>query len=288
MQTREAQAATRSHWAGTVLLLGTMVVGALLAAPTQPTVEAAFQRGGSGNDILIGRDDDNAGNSFIQPSGVSAKQHMENTDMLEGSDGHDLLVGLRGSDLLDGGPGNDILVGGVEGFQAPNSDMLLGGEGDDLSIWAPGDGSEFFLGGPGRDAEVLGPLTITVTNGITQPVLFPASLAPGQLPRVRLDGLGFRCELHAVPSSEQLGFAFIVRFFTPANALAVTVRLEEVEQLFCPSSEAGKVQYADLTTPAPALQTIPLSQVAALNPTMAAVLGQRTSHTVYLPLLRRQ
>ena len=33
---------------------------------------------------------------------------------------------------------------------------MFGGPGNDVNLWAPGDGSEAFLGGPGLDAIVFG------------------------------------------------------------------------------------------------------------------------------------
>ena len=53
-----------------------------------------------------------------------------------------------------------MLIGGPEGGAgggAPNSDVQFGDSGNDVSIWAPGDGSDFFHGGSGnRDAQVVG------------------------------------------------------------------------------------------------------------------------------------
>lgn len=33
---------------------------------------------------------------------------------------------------------------------------MFGGPGDDVNLWAPGDGSETFVGGPGLDAIIFG------------------------------------------------------------------------------------------------------------------------------------
>ena len=46
-----------------------VLAAALLAA----SATAALQLGGSGREVLVGRDNDNAANSFIQPLGVAAK-----------------------------------------------------------------------------------------------------------------------------------------------------------------------------------------------------------------------
>ena len=89
-------------------------------------------------------------------SRTSSKQHLDNTDLLTGSGG-DLLIGRTGDDVLLGENGDDILIGGLEGGTEliPNSDVITGGRGDDINIWAPGDGSDLFDGGNGDDVMVL-------------------------------------------------------------------------------------------------------------------------------------
>ena len=67
------------------------------------------------------------------------------------------MIGLLGSDTLLGGPGNDMMIGGTEQGQAPNRDVQIGGTGNDVAVWAGGDGSDLFDGGPGKlDALVFG------------------------------------------------------------------------------------------------------------------------------------
>lgn len=234
-------------------LAGVALAWALLAGGN---VWAALLPGTTGNDVFFGLDNDNASNSFIQPTAVPAKQHLANTDALIGSSGDDLLIGMGGSDLLDGDAGNDILIGGVEGFVAPNSDVLRGGVGNDINIWAPGDGSDAFVGGSGTDAQLFAP--IVLDNG--RPALFSGGYSWNrQIPHVEIASKPqFSCTLEAVPASQNLGFDYLVRFFANGN-LAVTVRLREVEQLFCPSANAGKVNYADLTAYSPAFVERPLS-----------------------------
>lgn len=78
-----------------------------------------------------------------------------------------VLIGGLGVDVLVGNSGNDILIGGTEDFnsnvdgddkRADNRDRAFGYQGDDVFIWAPGDGSDFFDGGDGIDVLVLGKL----------------------------------------------------------------------------------------------------------------------------------
>ena len=87
--------------------------------------------------------------------------------MLQGGDSNDVLIGSLGVDVLLGGDGNDIIIGGTEDFNssvdgddlgADNRDRAFGGNGDDVFIWAPGDGSDFFDGGEGTDVLIFGVL----------------------------------------------------------------------------------------------------------------------------------
>jgi hypothetical protein len=208
-------------------------------------VNAALVRGGDGNDILWGRDNDNAANAFIQPAGVSAKQHMDNTDVLLGSGNGDVMIGKKGNDVIDGASGDDILIGGVENFVAPNSDVLIGGTENDINIWAPGDGSDLFAGDTGTDIQIFAPFVLK--NG--QPQLFLAAAYNRVVPHVDIDSKPqFSCEIEAAPSN--LGVQFVSRFLVNGT-LAVTVRLRDVELVLCPSPNANAVLVADLKSGAP-------------------------------------
>jgi RTX calcium-binding nonapeptide repeat (4 copies) len=190
--------------------------------------------------VIVGKDNDNAQNTFIQPANVTAKQHLDNTDVIVGGARGDLLIGMKGDDLLDGAGASDILVGGVERGQAPNSDLLNGGYGNDVNIWAPGDGSDFFHGGPGYDTHISAPIVLDGDNV----ALFRAGYR--QVPHVSIDAKPqFTCTVERVPREQELGFDYITRFFANGN-LAVTIRLQHVEQVLCPSPNAGKVLVARL------------------------------------------
>src|SRR4028119_426633 len=123
-------------------------VGVLLAAMigTPSPSEAALLERGDRAQVVIGKDDDNTNNTKVQPPGTAANQSLNNTDVISSGDGNDVLVGLLGSDVMQGQNHNDILVGGTEQFTPPNSDVMFGGSGNDTSVWAPGDGSDAFLG----------------------------------------------------------------------------------------------------------------------------------------------
>ncbi|MEI2777199.1 MAG: hypothetical protein V9G19_14750 [Tetrasphaera sp.] len=221
--------------------------------------------GTPGRDVHIGADNDNANNAFIQPPGVTAKQHMDNTDVLFGRGGDDLLIGRLGGDTLIGNGGSDILVGGPENFVAPNSDVLLGEEGDDINIWAPGDGSDAFVGFTGRDTMIFAPFT-QVVNGT--PKL--ESYNGRKIPRVKIDASPqFSCTIVKVPASQNLGFDFLVRF-NVNGVPAVTVRQEGVETVYCPSPHAGQALVANLTVANPTFSSVALSHIPG---TVGAILA---------------
>jgi len=104
-----------------------------------------------GRQIQIGRDDDVVTDPVFQPPGVAANQTLRKGDILFGGLGPDVLIGREGPDVMFGGPGNDTMVGGTErGSDVtafPNFDYAAGGDGNDFFIWAPGDGSDAFVGG---------------------------------------------------------------------------------------------------------------------------------------------
>ncbi|MET0524911.1 MAG: calcium-binding protein [Nocardioides sp.] len=243
--TRRTKRIAAAALAAGALVAGTAVASTGLVAPGTP-----------GKDVTFGGDNDNADNTFIQPPGVTAKQHMDNTDVLFGRANDDLLVGKLGGDTLLGGEDSDILIGGPEKAATPNSDVLIGEEGKDINIWAPGDGSDAFAGNEGKDTMIFAPfveksngsLLITRENG-------------RKIPHVDIDGqAAFSCTIVEVPASEKLGFQFLVRFNVNGTPV-VTVRQKEVEKVFCPSPDEGKVRVARLTAHHPTFKNIWLSRV---------------------------
>lgn len=251
----------------TIFVLSVLV--GKLFNPVQP-IEAALVEDSAGSQVLIGKDDDNTSNPTIQPGGVAANQSLNNTDILVGGSGNDVLIGLLGSDVLVGGPGNDILIGGTEQGATPNSDIIWGGEGNDINIWAPGDGSDAFLGGPGRDAQIFGVIdrfnNVPTLNG-------SAPGFPHGVPTANVSGSPGFCTLERVAEDSTLGYDFLVRFFVRATgALAVTIRLSEVEQVFCTSQAGGQVTFADLTADSPQFVVVSLADVRRLNRIVAEII----------------
>lgn len=228
---------------------------------------ALLAPGTPAKDVHVGLDNDNADNPFIQPPGVTAKQHMDNTDVLVGRANHDLLIGNLGGDTLLGNGGSDILVGGPEGGAAPNSDVLLGEGGDDINIWAPGDGSDAFVGHVGYDSMIFAPF-LTNDDGSLDLDRFHGRRIPG----VKIDELPqFSCTIVRVPPSEHLGFDFLVRFNVGPNPV-VTVRQEKVEKVYCPSPDRGTVLVADLTRAHPRFRSVDLEDVPG---TVGAIMAPR-------------
>ncbi|MGD9694273.1 MAG: hypothetical protein AB7V42_01255 [Thermoleophilia bacterium] len=171
--------------------------------------------------VLIGADDDDVVDATIQPPGVTANQTLRKGDQLLGGLGDDVLVGRLGPDTLVGNGGDDVLIGGMEGGSDvaafPNFDIADGGAGDDAFVWAPGDGSDAFVGGEpprytwvtktrvvrrnGRNVRVTRKVRVPspadddvlvigqpelLPGDNSQPALFPTRF--GQLPRVNVSG----------------------------------------------------------------------------------------------------
>jgi Ca2+-binding RTX toxin-like protein len=247
---------------------------AVLLGSAQST-QAALVEGGKGPQLLIGLDDDNVDKAGIQ-AGAAANQSLNRTDVLTGGQGNDVIFGLNGNDVIDGGPGVDIILGGPDGGPAPggvpNSDIMFGGPDDDVNLWAPGDGSEAFIGGPGTDALVFG---TTDRNAAPDPVTgvrLPTLLQgvpgfPQGIPTANVSGQVNFCTTEDSPSP---GYSHLVRFRGAAGNIIVTVRVTEVEQVFC--SQGGAITFANLTLPAPVFVPVSQQDVATLNPLVAAMI----------------
>jgi hypothetical protein len=251
-------------------------VGAMLglANPTQ----AALIEGGKGPQLLIGLDDDRQDNAAIQ-AGAAANQSLNRTDILEGGQANDVMFGLNGNDVMDGGQGRDIILGGPDGGTAPggppNSDIMFGGPGDDVNLWAPGDGSEAFVGGPGLDAIIFGSTDreeiADVSTGVRLPtLLFTVAGFPQGIPTADVSGLANFCTLEASPSPD---YDYLVRFRgRAASNIIVTVRVSEVEQVFCTDQVGGAIAFANLRDPSPAFIVVSQQEVATLNSLVAAMI----------------
>jgi len=255
---------------GVVVLLRITLAVALVSILLLNDARAALVEGSSESDLLFGADDDNQQNPVIQPAGAS-NQSLNDTDVIEGRQGNDVLIGLLGSDVMRGGPGSDVIVGGTEQGALPNSDIMFGDDGRDVAIWRGGDGSDVFIGGRGVDALVMGTIDRDANN---VPVVSPAKgrFAETGLPTADVTGQGGFCTLEDV-RGQDLGYDFLVRFFLKATgALAVTMRVSEVEQVFCTSQAAAAVTFADLRDRNPAFVEVTLDEVDDLNGTVGQII----------------
>jgi hypothetical protein len=255
---------------GITVLLRIAVVLALGTTLLIGSARAALVEGTNHSDLLFGADDDNQQNPLVQPPGAG-NQSLNNSDVIDGKNGDDVLIGLLGGDVIRGGKGDDVIVGGTEQFTAPNSDIMFGDDGDDVAVWRPGDGSDVFIGGRGVDALVMGAIDRDASN---VPVIGPASgrYAKTGLPTADVTGQGGFCTLEDVRGQE-LGYDFLVRFFLKSTgALAVTMRVAQVEQVFCTSRTAAAITFADLRAASPAFVEVTLDEVADLNDTVHQII----------------
>lgn len=232
--------------------------------------------------------------------GGSPNQSLRAADVLIGSEQDNLIVGGLGVDLLVGNDGDDILIGGTEDFNSnvdgdangsDNRDRAFGQNGDDVFIWAPGDGSDFFDGGEGTDVIIFGVLGEAQdaegnTDGAPFFAVNPPNGNPGSQdfdgihldenyqPRVRVsDSPGFCSVLDSFTfeqSFEQLYIDNVVRFSLRAIAnafdagerddddgLRVAVTLKNTEFLVCTRREldsdnsANNIQVFDIRNSVP-------------------------------------
>jgi len=246
------------------------VLAALVGVVVSPaqTTQAALLEDGGGPQLLVGLDDDRQDNTAIQ-AGAAANQSLNRTDVMIGGPSNDVMFGLNGNDVMDGGPGRDIILGGPDGGAAPggppNSDIMFGGPGNDVNLWAPGDGSEAFIGGPGRDALIFGTTdrdaVADPTTGVRLPtLLFGVPGFPQGIPTANVSGQANFCTLEESPTP---GYDFLVRFRGATGNIIVTVRVKEVEQVFC--SQNGSITFADLTQSSPAFVAVSQQEVEHLN-----------------------
>jgi Ca2+-binding RTX toxin-like protein len=257
------------------LIVGVTVALLVASHGSRPAQGALIDDGHGGPQLLIGLDDDRQDNTAVQ-AGAAANQSLNRTDVIVGGSGNDVIFGLNGSDVIDGGPGNDIILGGPDGGAAPggppNSDIIVGGPGNDVSLWAPGDGSEAFIGGPGTDALVFGATdrnaNADATTGVRLPTLsfgFPGF--PQGIPTADVSGLTNFCTAEPSPLP---GYQYLVRFRGAAGNIIVTLRVRDVEQVFCPQS--GGIGFAFLAQQNTTFAVVSHEEVEHLNRIVAAMI----------------
>jgi Ca2+-binding RTX toxin-like protein len=221
--------------------------------------------------LLIGSDDDRQDNAALQ-AGAATNQSLNRTDIIIGGSANDVMFGLNGNDFMDGRAGRDIILGGPDGGTPPggppNSDLMFGGSDNDVNLWAPGDGSEVFIGGPGsRDALVFGAtdretIADPETGFLLPTLLLGVSAFPQGIPTANVSGVTSFCTIEASPLPE---YEFLVRFLGVAGNLIVTLRVSGVEQVFCSGQGGGAITFADLTVPYPSFVVVSHQEVSQLN-----------------------
>lgn len=211
-------------------------------------------------------------------------QSLQAGDALLGTDESDLLIGGIGIDVLIGNGDNDVLIGGTEDFNPLNRDRGFGGAGDDVFVWAPGDGNDFFDGGEGADVLMLGLIgELRDSDGSEDGAPFfnvsPPTAAGSQdfdgifidpsngLPIVNVAGGPGFCDVvdGSTDSAEQteldnLGLDHLVRFTlrgpaaatdNPDTGLRIAMHIVNTEFLVCGGQTAGELVVLDLTTSPP-------------------------------------
>lgn len=252
--------------------------------------------------LLVGSDLNTTANTFVQPqdpalAGGGIDQSLRSGDVLQGDLGaslDDVLIGRIGVDVLLGGVGDDVLVGGTEHGNPENRDRAFGGPGNDVFLWAPGDGSDFFDGGEGIDTVALG-LIGELEGG---QLVFRASgnQLPGDVfidpatgrPLMSVTTTNGFCEVLDASSSATaaaelaaLDLTHLVRFFVRTvnqafqagtqntdNGLRVTIHMRNVEVVVCASPAGGAIEAWNLTVSPPT--PLPVASVLARLP----LLGQ--------------
>ncbi len=254
---------------------------------------------GTDQNALFGVDDDvRHFLSANRGSNGGGDQSLQAGDALSGTEEADLLIGALGIDVLSGNGGNDILVGGTEDFNAFNRDRAFGGVGDDVFLWAPGDGNDFFDGGEGSDVLMLGLIgEQRDADGSEVGAPFfnvnpPAGAGSQDFDGIHIDpssglpimdvagGPGF-CDVvdggsNAAERSElsALGLDHLVRFTlrgpaadssNPDTGLRIAVHLTNTEYLVCGGAVAGEIVALDLTTSPPSPIDVSELPVQAFN-----------------------
>jgi len=212
---------------------------------------------------------------------------MQFGDVLLGKAVDDLIIGRLGTDVISGARGDDVLIGGIEHFNPLNRDRAFGGRGNDIFIWKPGDGSDLFRGGSGKDVVIFGLIgelnngnvefgvvndqkagdvainrrtglpVVDVTNSPGFCTVIDASTSPDaaqQLAALDIDTL-VQFSIRAIAED----FASGVQ--TDDNGLRVTLHLKDVEYVVCTDRNGGVIEILDIRQ-APA-QAVSLDDIAS-------------------------
>lgn len=259
--------------------------------------------------VLEGSDLNNIGSPLLSLNpdgpGGSPNQSLRSGDVLNGGTEDNVLIGALGVDVLLGGDGDDVMIGGTEDFNSSvdgdglgsdNRDRAFGGNGDDLFIWAPGDGSDFYDGGPGIDVVAFGVIgEQRDNNSNTEGAPFFNVSPPGTDGSLNFDGIyldpvtylptlsvstspGFCTVLDTSTNPSELAalsLDHLVRFSlrgianafdagerTDDDGLRVGLSLRDVEYVVCTKREVvdgagiNNIEVLDITTEPPTLASL--------------------------------
>ena len=193
--------------------------------------------------VLQGNDLNNLGSSLLSLNpdgpGGSPNQSLRSGDVLQGDAEDNVMIGALGVDVMFAGDGDDVMIGGTEDFNAnvdgdnlgsDNRDRAFGEAGDDLFIWTPGDGSDFYDGGTGVDVVAFGVLGEERDNaGNTDGAPFFNVSPPGTDGSFNFDGifLDANTRLPTLSVSTSPGFCTVLDYSTHPTELA-TLSLDHV------------------------------------------------------------
>lgn len=244
---------------------------------------------------VVGPLDNNAANNPViqpdpaddqDPDGVIPDQTMQFGEVQRGSRKDDFLYGGLGTDIIFGRRGDNVLMGGPEHFNPFNRDRAFGGIRSDVFVWQPGDGSDRFEGGQGKDAvmfaliaqdddgdrvlfddeDAIDPDTghplgnfrvrrdqqsglVLMRDGVFLP-LVDVSAVPGTC-----DVIDKHTVVPNVPDTaaalDAIDADHLIRFRLRDGNLAVTVQTKDVEAVLCGGPTAGEVEFIDLQVSPP-------------------------------------
>ena len=148
--------------------------------------------------------------------------------------------------------GNDVLIGGMQDFDADNRDFAFGHEGDDILLWEPGDGEDFFDGGQGKDVLIVS----RIMGSVGPPgndVLLDSKTG---YPIIDINNTPGYCEVTRNSVSNQLNPNYLItfKFRNSTNCSGknsgvdeqMRVHLEHTEFVVCPSKKGRGVDVFDL------------------------------------------
>ena len=119
------------------------------------------------------------------------------------------------------------------------------------------------IGGATRTTAVADPET-----GVRLPTLsFTVPGFPQGIPTANVSGLANFCTVEPSPLP---GYEFLVRFRGATGNIIVTIRVSEVEQVFC--SQDGSITFADLDQSSPAFAPVSQQSVEHLNGLVGAMI----------------